>query len=537
MKPDRRPEAERADDAPDSAGGLHRMMDDRRRKADALRALGTSPFANDFRPDHVAAGVLAACADLVAEAPSSDQRPATSDERPAARFSIAGRIVALRSFGKAAFLKILDRSGRIQVQVRRDVLSERDFSIFKLSDAGDFVGVVGPAFRTRTGEITILAERYVHLTKAMRPPPEKWHGLTDVEARLRHREVDLFASPDAQALFRARSAIVSALREYLDGAGFLEVETPVLHAVKGGAAARPFTTHHNALDLPLYLRIAPELYLKRLLVGGFERVYEIGRTFRNEGISTKHNPEFTILEFYEAFGTWETVLERTEEIVCHADRRLLERFPGFGKERRFRLDRPFRRLPMAEAIVASGVPAAAIEDPMAIEAFLAERHAGARDAWGPLDHGGRLYFLFEARVEPNLGPEPTFVIGYPASVSPLARPRDADPRWVDRFELFVGGREIANAFSELNDPAVQEERFRAQVEAKRRGDEEAMEFDAEYVTALEQGMPPAGGFGLGVDRLVMLLCGVDSIREAILFPLRRPEGPAASDPRSSKEPA
>jgi lysyl-tRNA synthetase class 2 len=406
--------------------------------------------------------------------------------------------------------------------VRRDVLPADDFAAFKLAEAGDFAGVTGPVFRTKTGEPTILAERWRHLTKALRPPPEKWHGLTDVETRLRHRSVDLFANPEVQRLFRARGLVVRALREYLDGAGFLEVETPMLHALQGGAAARPFATHHNALDLDLYLRIAPELFLKRLLVGGLERVYEIGRCFRNEGISTKHNPEFTMLEFYEAYATCDTVLERTEELLCHVDARLRETYPAYAEHRAFRLERPFRRLRMADAVAEKGVPRAALSDPGEMEAFLARTVPGLREAWGPLELGRRIYWLFETQVEPYLGAEPVFVLGYPTAVSPLARPNDEDPRWVDRFELFVGGHEIANAFSELNDPDLQAERFRAQVEARRRGDAEAMEYDEEYVQALEHGMPPAGGFGLGVDRLTMLLCGVASIREAILFPLRRP---------------
>ena len=280
----------------------------------------------------------------------------------------------------------------------------------------------------------------------------------------------------------------------------------------------------NALDLDLFLRIAPELFLKRLLVGGLERVYEIGRCFRNEGLSTKHNPEFTMLEFYEAYATCDTVLERTEEMLCRVDERLLAEHPALAEGRAFRLERPFRRLRMADAIVERGAPAAALSDPAALQDFLAAAHPAQREAWGPLEHGGRLYWLFETLIEPNLGPQPVFVLGYPAAVSPLARPNDADPLWTDRFELFIGGHEIANAFSELNDPELQAERFRAQVEARRKGDAEAMQYDVEYVQALEHGMPPAGGFGLGVDRLTMLLCGVDSIREAILFPLRRPVG-------------
>jgi lysyl-tRNA synthetase, class II len=508
-------EADRAE----KSGGLERIVADRRAKADKLRALGRPPFANDFRPTHTAAEALAAGGTLAAPTPDA---PPVEPDAGAPRFAVAGRITALRSFGKAAFLKLDDRSGRIQVQVRRDVLAEPEFAAFKLADGGDFVGVTGPVFRTKTGEVTILAERWSHLGKALRPPPEKWHGLTDVETRLRHRSVDLFANPEVRQLFRARGRIVGALREYLDREQFLEVETPVLHSILGGAAARPFATHHNALDLDLYLRIAPELFLKRLLVGGLERVYEIGRCFRNEGISTKHNPEFTMLEFYEAYATCDTVLERTEELLCHVDRRLGEAWPAYAERRAFRLERPFRRLPMAEAVVERGLPREALADPQALEAYLGRAHAAQAEAWRPLGPGQRIFWLFETTVEPALGPEPTFVLGYPSAVSPLARPRDADPQWVDRFELFVGGHEVANAFSELNDPDLQAERFRAQVEARRKGDAEAMEYDEEYVQALEHGMPPAGGFGLGVDRLVMLLCGVDSIREAILFPLRRP---------------
>jgi lysyl-tRNA synthetase class 2 len=503
----------------EKSGGLERIVADRRAKAERLQALGARPFANDFRPTHTAQETLAAGDGLPAPVPDAPPAEPAAD---APRFALAGRIMALRSFGKAAFLKLDDRSGRIQVQVRRDVLPEREFAAYKLAEPGDFVGVVGPLFKTRTGETTVLAEHWTHLTKALRPPPEKWHGLTDVETRLRHRSVDLFANPDVQRLFRARGLIVGALRRYLDGAGFLEVETPMLHAIQGGAAARPFATHHNALDLDLYLRIAPELYLKRLLVGGLERVYEIGRCFRNEGISTRHNPEFTMLEFYEAYATCDTVLERTEEMLCLVDAQLRESFPAYGENRPFKLDRPFRRLRMADAVVDKGAPRAALADPQEMERFLARAYPGQREAWAPLDLGRRIYWLFETQVEPYLGNEPVFVVGYPTAVSPLSRPSDGDPAWVDRFELFLSGYEIANAFSELNDPDLQAERFRAQVEARRKGDAEAMEYDEEYVQALEQGMPPAGGFGLGVDRLTMLLCGVGSIREAILFPLRRP---------------
>jgi lysyl-tRNA synthetase class 2 len=509
------PEADREE----QGGGLERIVADRKAKAVRLAALGRRPFANDFRPDALAADVLREAESLPAPVPDASAAEPGPD---APRRSLAGRIVALRSFGKAAFLKLDDRSGRIQVQVRRDVLAEAEFAAFKLAEPGDFVGVRGPVFRTKTGEATVLAERWVHLTKALRPPPEKWHGLTDVETRLRHRAVDLFANPEVQRLFRARGRVVQALREYLDAEGFLEVETPMLHAIQGGAAARPFATHHNALDLELFLRIAPELYLKRLLVGGLERVYEIGRCFRNEGLSTRHNPEFTMLEFYEAYGTCETVLERTEALLCHAARRLDEAFPELAQRRGFRFERPFRRLPMAEALMERGVPRDALADEAAMAAYLAQDHAAAREAWSGLALGQRVYWLFETLVEPALGPEPTFVVGYPTAVSPLARPRDDDPAWVDRFELFVRGQELANAFSELNDPELQAERFRAQLEARRRGDAEAMGYDEEYVQALEHGMPPAGGFGLGVDRLVMMLCGVESIREAILFPLRRP---------------
>lgn len=512
------------DEPQEPAGGIERIMADRRAKADRLRETGRNPFANDFRPRHSAAEALAAGERTLAAPAEGMSAAEPGPDDPI--WSIAGRVVALRSFGKAAFLKLLDRTGRIQVQVRRDVLSPEAFAAFRLADPGDFVGVEGPLFRTRTGEITLLARSFVPLTKAIRPPPEKWHGLSDVETRLRRREVDLFADDDVRRLFRARALIVSALRDHLDRAGFVEVETPMLHAVRGGAAARPFVTHHNVLDIDLFLRVAPELYLKRLLVGGLERVYEIGRAFRNEGISTRHNPEFTILEFYEAYGTVDTVMERTERMLCEVDARLLGRYPAFAERRTVRFERPFRRLPMAEALIEAGVPAAAVRDrdAGALSAFLECAHGARREAWAPLDLGGRLFWLFETLVEPNLGPTPTFVLGYPAAVSPLARPRDADPFWVDRFELFVGGQELANAFSELNDPDVQAERFRAQVEARGRGDDEAMDYDEDYVTALEHGMPPAGGFGLGIDRLVMMLCGVDSIREAILFPLRRPQG-------------
>ena len=508
------------------------LIAEREKKVAELRAAGKNPYANGFAPRHTAAEVHAWF-----DAGNTGADPSDAAAVAAApRFSVAGRIVAHRSFGKAAFVKVRDRSNEIQVWVKQDVVGEAAFAPWKLMERGDFIGAEGAPVITKTGERTILAQTVVPLTKAIRPLPEKWHGLTDVEARYRQRYVDLVANPEVREVFLKRTQIVRGIRSFLDGRGFLEVETPMMHSVLGGAAARPFRTHHNALGLDLYMRIAPELYLKRLVVGGFERVYEIGRNFRNEGLSRQHNPEFTMLEFYQAYATYQDLMALTEELFGELARAVAGGTVIQYGERTIDLDR-FERIPMKDAIVTAstgGQLPAGLERPMlddaeALSMWIRQHQLTERgDELGAVlrkcdNHGERVGALFDYGGEHALPPDrPVFVVEYPAETSPLSRRNDADPTKVDRFELFIAGREYANAFSELNDPADQRGRFQRQVEAKDRL-EETMEYDEDYCRALEYGMPPAAGEGIGIDRLTMLLTNQPSIRDVILFPLMRPE--------------
>ena len=488
----------------------HEQIVVRRRKLAALRASGANPFPNDFRPDQSASEVHARYGGL-------DEAGLTA----APEVAIAGRIVAQRDFGKAAFLHLLDRGSRLQVHVRRDAVGEDAFAVYKTLDVGDVIAVRGKPFRTRTNELTLAASSLRLLAKSLRPLPEKWHGLTDVEARYRQRYVDLIVNPDARRIFELRSNTIAAIRRFLGARGFLEVETPVMQPIAGGAAARPFVTHHNALDMDLYLRIAPELYLKRLVVGGFDRVFEIARVFRNEGLSTRHNPEFTMLEFYQAYATWEDLTVLTEELLVEVAREVTGGLTLQYGDDTIDLTPPWPRRSMAELVAAkTGVAAETLLDPAVIRP-LAERTGGIeRPSMTP---GELLGLVFERVAEPDLV-QPTFVTQFPVELSPLARRNDADPRFVDRFELYVARNEIANAFSELNDPEDQRTRFEAQLAAKAAGDEEANDMDDDYVRALEHGLPPTAGEGIGIDRLIMLLAGVTSIREVILFPHLRPEG-------------
>ena len=508
------------------------LIADRERKADELRQAGGNPYANGFSPRHTAADVHQwFTAGNVATA-----NPLT-DEPKAARFSVAGRIVALRSFGKAAFAKVRDRSGEIQVWVKQDAVGEKAFNLWRTMERGDFIGAVGPAVVTKTGEQTILVEGLHVLTKAIRPLPEKWHGLQDMEIRYRQRYVDLIANPEVREVFLKRTAIVKHLRRFLDARDFVEVETPAMHTIAGGAAARPFRTHHNALDMDLTMRIAPELHLKRLVVGGFDRVYEIGRNFRNEGLSRQHNPEFTMLEFYQAYATYEDLMNLTAELFAELAREICGgTVVSYGGTK---VDLgAFERIPMKDAIVmASGkgsLPAGLerpmLDDEVALLAWTSS--SGILERKDELSavlrkcesHGHRVGALFDYGGELALPPDKAvFVLDYPAETSPLSRRNDSDPGRVDRFELFIVGREHANAFSELNDPADQRARFQRQVEAKAKGAEETMDYDEDYCRALEYGMPPTAGEGIGVDRLVMLLTDQPSIRDVILFPLMRPE--------------
>jgi lysyl-tRNA synthetase class 2 len=490
----------------------HEQIVVRRRKLAALREQGTNPYPNDFRPDLTAAEVHARCGELDEE---------TLAQAPPAR--IAGRVVALRDFGKAGFLRVQDRSGVMQVHARRDRLDEATFATYRGLDTGDTIGIVGTPFRTRTKELTLEASELRLITKGLRPLPEKWHGLTDVDTRYRQRYVDLVVNAEARRIFATRSRVIRYLRDYLAERGFLEVETPVMQPIAGGAAARPFVTHHNALGLDLYLRIAPELYLKRLIVGGFERVFEIARVFRNEGLSTRHNPEFTMLEFYQAYATYEDLMALTEEMLSG-----LARDAAGGMQLTYGDDTidftpPWPRRTMAELVAAeAGITPEQALDRDALARVARERSIEIHPS---MPTGLVLGTVFEALVEPTLV-QPTFVTQFPVELSPLARRNDRDPRFVDRFELYVACHEIANAFSELNDPEDQRARFEEQLRARDAGDEEAHAMDEDYVRALEFGMPPAAGQGIGIDRLVMLLTGATSIREVILFPQLRPEASA-----------
>ncbi|HEY6323342.1 MAG TPA: lysine--tRNA ligase [Thermoanaerobaculia bacterium] len=461
----------------------------------------------------------------------------TAEELDAAgiRLKVPGRVRAIREHGKTAFLDLHDGRGKLQLLVRKDQLPEAARLALDNLDLGDVAGASGQLMRTRAGELTLRADDLALLAKALRPLPEKWHGLADVETRYRQRYLDLATNPESRRVFELRAALVKGIREFLDARGFLEVETPMMQLVPGGAVARPFRTHHNALDLDLYLRIAPELYLKRLLVGGIPRVYEINRNFRNEGISTRHNPEFTMLEFYAAYADFSTMMEWTEEMLAGLAERALPILgaPAIsygGAELDF--TRPWRRFGVREALAHhGGIDPARLEDAASLAAELAAR--GLPRPAGSSAYGHLLMALFEHLVEPHLV-QPTFIVDYPVEVSPLSKQRPDDPRFTERFELYAGGMEIANGFSELNDPDVQAERFRQQLAARERGDLEAHLFDHDYVRALEHGMPPAGGEGIGIDRLTMLFADRTSIRDVILFPLLRPEAPP--QPAAAGEP-
>lgn len=488
---------------------LSELLLQRRRKVNALWASGINPYPNDFKPLHTSGDLFAVYG-----------RQETIVEDPADVLSIAGRIMARRSFGKAAFLQLQDRKGRVQVYVRKDTLGEEAFSSFETLDIGDIVGVTGHPFRTKTGELSLHAHEVRLLTKSLLPLPEKFHGLTDVETRYRQRYVDLIVNPEVKDVFYKRARIIQLIREFMLGHDFLEVETPMMQPIPGGATAKPFVTYHNALDRELYLRIAPELYLKRLLVGGFEKVFEINRNFRNEGISVRHNPEFTMMEFYQAYATFDDLMDFTEGLFCHVVDKLLGASEVSYQGDTISFKRPWKRLTVREAILEYG----SIDAKSLADRDLAYSYAKSIGLDLPEDVGyGKLITeIFEEVAEAKLI-QPTFITSYPTEVSPLSRKNDQDPDIVDRFELFCAGREIANAFSELNDPVDQKERFLAQVAAKDKGDEEAHFMDEDYIRALEHGMPPAAGEGIGIDRLVMLLTDSPSIRDVILFPQLRKE--------------
>ena len=549
---------------------LERIIGERRDKGAALRAQGSHPYRNDLRPTTSLAEVRARYE------PTKPTEPAAKDAGIAAIdgavLRVAGRVLVKRGMGKTVFTPIRDASGDLQLYLNVDHLDAGDFAnTLPQLDAGDIVVAEGPAFWTKRGELSLLASRLWIATKSLRPLPDKWHGLTDVELRYRQRYVDLAVSPDVRDVFRKRSAIVRGIRQFLDSRGFLEVETPMMHPIIGGAAARPFVTHHNALDMKLFMRIAPELYLKRLVVGGFERVYEINRNFRNEGLSRNHNPEFTMLEFYQAWATYTDLMDETEEMVGELARDVIGHTNVTWDGVDIELAAPWRRLPIATAVaelghvleasrvfddpafaaetaiglgispgevaraLLEGVPAGSalaqspedivhgFKDPSARPALAAqmiERYPDAMERRVRAGHIG--YLVFEHTAEDKLV-QPTFLTQFPLAVSPLARRNDADPAFCDRFELFVSGKEIANGFSELNDPDDQRARFRAQLRAKDAGAAETMDYDEDYCRALEVGLPPTAGEGIGIDRLAMLLTGQASIRDVILFPLMRPE--------------
>ena len=489
---------------------LNDILLQRREKLKELREGGQNPFANDFPVSHGTADVLDAHADDDAEALEGCET----------LYRIAGRIMARRDFGKAAFIQIQDRGGRLQVYVARDKVGEDAFEVFRKLDLGDVVGISGRPFRTKTGELSLRAEEIRLLTKSLRPLPEKWHGLTDVETRYRQRYLDLMVNPEVRDVFLKRSRIIGLIRDFMRERGFLEVETPMMQPVAGGATARPFKTYHNTLKMDLFLRIAPELYLKRLVVGGLERVFEINRNFRNEGISIQHNPEFTMMEFYQAYATYEDLMDFTEELICSVASDVCGTLNLNYGGKDVDLSPPWKRLTFKQSIVEYGkVSEDVLED--RIRALEYARSLGL-DLDSRMGLGKILTEIFDEGVEPHLW-HPTFITQYPTEVSPLSRKNDSDPEVVDRFELFIVGRELANAFNELNDPLDQRERFEQQLAEKEAGDEEAHAMDDDYVRALEFGLPPTAGEGIGIDRLVMLLTDSASIRDVILFPQLRPE--------------
>jgi lysyl-tRNA synthetase class 2 len=481
-------------------------------KLEQLRELGVNPFANDFTPSTTASAILKEY---------SEQEPETLEEN-APPVTVAGRIVSLRHFGKAAFAHIQDRSGKVQAYIRKNLIGEENFKIFKLFDIGDTIGVSGTIFKTRTGEVTIQATNVRMLCKSLRPLPEKWHGLKDIETRYRQRYVDLIVNQEVRETFVKRTQIIDIIRDFFKEREYLEVETPMMQTVAGGATARPFTTHHNALNLDLNLRIAPELYLKRLVVGGFERVFEINRNFRNEGISIKHNPEFTMIEFYQAYATYLDLMSITEELFVTICRTLNNSDSLIYQGQEINFTPPWDHLTVIESIEKyAGIAPERLQTRETvlevIEEIGLEMAPQERECYGKC-----LMKLFDEKVEEQLI-QPTFITDYPVAISPLSRRNDANPEVTDRFELFIAGREMANAFSELNDPLDQRERFEQQLKEKAAGDPEAHQFDADYLRALEYGLPPTAGEGIGIDRLVMLFTDAASIRDVILFPLLKPE--------------
>jgi len=486
------------------------LIEQRQAKLERLRAGGCDPYPARYQRSHTTQEAAQALQAL-------EEKGATPQE--AIEVSLAGRITAMRLMGKRAFIDLRDGTGKIQADLRQDVLGDESYRAFvDLVDIGDFVGVSGTLFRTRSGEITVQARQYVFLAKALRPLPEKWHGLQDVEVRYRQRYLDLMVNAPVRDVFRLRSRVVAAIRRFLDERGFLEVETPVLQPSAGGAAAKPFVTHHHALDRDLYLRVATELHLKRLIVGGLDRVYEIGPVFRNEGVSTKHNPEYTLLECYQAYADYQDIMKLVEEMVAYAAQQALGSLKVAYGDTELDLTPPWQRLTLRQAIEErTGLDFEAHPDADSLRQAMAPLGVAVSDTAG---RGKLIDELLSTFVEPQLS-QPTFLLDYPLELSPLAKRKPDNPRLVERFEGFLAGREIANAFSELNDPQEQRERFLEQARLRAAGDEEAERVDEDFLVALEHGMPPTGGLGVGIDRLVMALSGQQSIREVILFPQLR----------------
>jgi lysyl-tRNA synthetase class 2 len=491
------------------------LIRQRRENFQALSQLGLNPYPRQFERTHTV--------DELVEAHGPKTGEALEEEQPRAR--TAGRVLAIRSFGKANFLVLSDGTAKIQVYIRKDALSERDFSIYKLLDFGDFVGVEGRVFRTKTNELTIWASALEFLAKCFLPLPEKWHGLTDVETRYRQRYLDLIVNPDSRKVFAVRSRVLAAIRTFLNGRDYLEVETPMMQPIAGGALARPFVTHHNALDMHLFLRIAPELYLKRLTVGGLERVYEINRNFRNEGISTQHNPEFTMLEFYQAYSEYRELMALTEEMLSAVAREAIGTDQVQFGEHQISLAPPYRRVSLREgareaatARLGTDIAAGDLRQRDVAAGLAGRLNLEIHPQWG----AGKIATEIFERLNEHALIQPTFVYDFPTEVSPLSKQKSDDPETVERFELYIGGFEVANAFSELNDPAEQRRRFEGQLADRAAGDQEAHAMDEDYIRALEYGLPPTAGEGVGIDRLVMLLTNSPSIRDVILFPLMRP---------------
>ena len=489
---------------------LNEQRQQRIKKLDVLREAGVAPYGTRFEVNDRAGQLIKLHGEKTKQVLEQEKISCT----------LAGRVVALRRFGKAGFAVLQDGSDRLQVYLKKDLLSDQAYTVVEQLDLGDWIGVTGTLFRTKTDEFTVEVQHLTFLSKALRPLPEKWHGLTDVETRYRQRYVDLIANPQVHQIFATRSRIITGIRSFLIERGFLEVETPMMHPIPGGAAAKPFVTHHNALGVDLYLRIAPELYLKRLIVGGFPRVFEINRNFRNEGISTIHNPEFTMLEFYMSYADYQDLIALTEELISGLAQQLMGKTVIQYQGKEIILTPPWRRWSYHQAI---------LEVNRLDPSVLHDRDkalAAAKQLNVHVDPTSTLFAIlneiFEETVEPNLQ-QPTFITDYPIEISPLARRKDADPALTDRFELYIAGREIANAFSELNDPLDQRERFEGQAVQREAGDEEAHVVDEDFLRALEFGMPPTAGEGIGIDRLIMLLTDQASIRDVVLFPQLRPE--------------